>query len=100
LAGIWSTWINHETEEKFLSCAILTSEAKGVIPKVRRSLIAEVHHRMPVIIPAEYYDLWLGELDGRKELIESLPEIELQMRQVSNTVNSPKNDSPDCIKPL
>lgn len=100
LAGIWSTWINLETEEKLLSCAILTSEAKGVIPKGRRSLIAKVHHRMPVIIPAEYYDLWLGELDGRKELIESLPEIELQMRQVSKTVNSPKNDSPDCIKPL
>ncbi|MEN9871502.1 MAG: hypothetical protein RLZZ171_2494, partial [Cyanobacteriota bacterium] len=34
------------------------------------------------------------------ELIESLPEIELQMHQVSKTVNSPKNDSPDCIKPL
>lgn len=92
LAGIWSTWSNLETEEKLLSCTILTSEAK--------SAIAEVHHRMPVIIPSEYYDLWLGELDGRKELIESLPEIELQMHQVSKTVNSPKNDSPDCIKPL
>lgn len=92
IAGIWSTWSNLETEEKLLSCTILTSEAKSVI--------AEVHHRMPVIIPSEYYDLWLGELDGRKELIESLPEIELQMHQVSKTVNSPKNDRPDCIKPL
>jgi putative SOS response-associated peptidase YedK len=92
LAGIWSTWSNLETEEQLLSCTILTSEAK--------SPIAEVHHRMPVIIPSEYYDLWLGELDGRKELIESLPEIELQMHQVSKMVNSPKNDSPDCIKPL
>jgi putative SOS response-associated peptidase YedK len=92
LAGIWETWSNLETKEKLLSCTILTSEAKNAI--------AEVHHRMPVIIPSEYYDLWLGELDGRKELIESLPEIELQMYQVSKTVNSPKNDSPDCIKPL
>ncbi|MEN9870866.1 MAG: hypothetical protein RLZZ171_1854 [Cyanobacteriota bacterium] len=92
LAGIWETWSNLETEEQLLSCTILTSEAKSVI--------AEVHHRMPVIIPSEYYDLWLGELDGRKELIESLPEIELQMHQVSKTVNSPKNDRPDCIKPL
>ncbi|MBW4537425.1 MAG: SOS response-associated peptidase [Pleurocapsa minor HA4230-MV1] len=92
IAGIWETWSNLETEEQLLSCTILTSEAKSVI--------AEVHHRMPVIIPSEYYDLWLGELDGRKELIESLPEIELQMHQVSKTVNSPKNDRPDCIKPL
>jgi putative SOS response-associated peptidase YedK len=92
LAGIWSTWNNPETEEQLLSCTILTSEAKGAI--------AEVHHRMPVIIPADYYDLWLGELDGRKELIEALPEVELKLYPVSKTVNSPKNDSPDCIKPL
>ncbi|MGL5833170.1 MAG: SOS response-associated peptidase [Waterburya sp.] len=109
IAGIWETWNNPETEEQLqaadgaqgeyirpcvplLSCTILTFEAKGVI--------AEVHHRMPVVIPPQYYDLWLGGLNGRKELIESLPEIELQMRQVSKSVNSPKNDSPDCIKPL
>ncbi len=92
LAGIWSTWSDSETEEKLLSCTILTSEAKGAT--------SAIHHRMPVIISAQYYDLWLGELDGRKELIESLPEVELQMHQVSKTVNSPKNDNPDCIKPI
>ncbi len=41
----------------------------------------------------------MGELDGKKELIESLPEVELQMHQVSKTVNSPKNDNSECIKP-
>ena len=92
LAGIWSTWSDPETEEKLLSCTILTSEAKGAT--------SEIHHRMPVIISAQHYDLWLGELDGRKELIESLPFVELQMHQVSKTVNSPKNDNPDCIKPI
>ncbi|MDJ0591735.1 MAG: SOS response-associated peptidase [Pleurocapsa sp. MO_226.B13] len=92
LAGIWESWNNLETEEKLLSCTILTTEAKGAI--------ADIHHRMPLVIPSEYYDLWLGNLDGRKELIEALPEVELKLYPVSKTVNSPKNDSPDCIKPI
>lgn len=92
LAGIWSTWNNPETEEKILSCTILTTQAKGAI--------ADIHHRMPVIIPTKYYALWLGDVDERKELMEALPEVELQLYPVSKMVNSPKNDSPDCIEPL
>ena len=92
LAGIWERWTNPETDEQLLSCTILTTEAKGNI--------TDIHHRMPVIIPSEYYDLWLENVEGRKELLESLSETQLQMYPVSKTVNSPKNDSPDCIEPI
>ncbi len=92
LAGIWSSWTNPETDEKLFSCTILTTQAMGNI--------TAIHHRMPVIIPPEYYDLWLENVEGRKELLAALPETELQMYPVSKTVNSPKNDSPDCIKPI
>ena len=92
LAGIWESWVNPETDEKLLSCTILTTQAKGNI--------TDIHHRMPVVIPPEYYDLWLENVEGRKELLESLPETQLQMYPVSKTVNSPKNDSPDCILPI
>ncbi len=90
LAGIWETWA--DAEEKILSCTILTTQAMGAS--------ADIHHRMPVIIPNQYYDLWLGNVDGRKELIEALPEVKLQIYPVSKTVNSPKNDSPDCIQSI
>lgn len=93
LAGIWEAWTNPETDEKqLLSCTILTTQAKGKI--------TEIHHRMPVIIPAEYYALWLENIEGRKELIEALPETELKLYPVSKTVNSPKNNSPECIKAI
>ncbi len=107
LAGIWSTWSDPETEEKLLSCTILTSEAKGAT--------SEIHHRMPVIISAQYYDLWLGKLErgsprrrqaqgqvslDRKQLLDALPEVELQLYPVSKKVNSPKNNTPDCIEPI
>ena len=90
LAGIWETWA--DADETIFSCTILTTEAQGAI--------ADIHHRMPVVIPAEYYDLWLENVEGRKELLESLPETQLQLYPVSKTVNSPKNDSPDCIQPI
>ena len=91
LAGIWETRISSETEEKLLSCTILTTQAKGNI--------TDVHHRMPIVITPEYYDLWLDSVDERKKLIEALPEAKLKMYPVSKTVNSPKNNSPDCIEP-
>lgn len=92
LAGIWESW--HDSEENFLSCTILTTEAQGTT--------AQYHHRMPVIFPAEYYNLWLADIDvtERKELLKSLPQLELQVHPVSKTVNSPKNDNSECIKPI
>ena len=92
LAGIWESW--HDSEENLLSCTILTTKAQDAVSKV--------HHRMPVIIPAEYYDLWLADIDvgERKKLLESLPQTELQVHPVSKAVNSPKNDNLECIKPI
>lgn len=92
LAGIWERWANLETGEQLLSCTILTTQAKRDI--------SDIHHRMPVVVPTEYFEIWLGEPVGRKMLIDSLPEPNLQMYPVSKAVNSPKNDSSDCIEPI
>ena len=55
---------------------------------------------MPVIIQPEYYEIWLNDYEGRKELLQSLPEIPLKMFPVHKTVNNPRHDSPDCIIPI
>ena len=88
-AGIYEVWTDDDTEEKILSCTILTTEAKGAI--------ASIHHRMPVIIPAEHYNTWLVDVEERKQLRETLPEVTLKLHPVDTIVNSPKNDVPDCI---
>ncbi len=90
LAGLWESWSNGEDE--LVSCTIVTTEANREA--------AKIHHRMPVIIQPEDYPLWLGKLDERKQLLTSLPEIDLNIYPVSKTVNSPKNDKSECIEPI
>jgi putative SOS response-associated peptidase YedK len=88
LAGLWESWSNGEDE--LVTCTIITTKANAEA--------AKVHHRMPVIIQPQDYNLWLGELDERKQLLAALPEVELELYPVSKKVNSPKNDTSECIK--
>ena len=90
LAGLWEHWSNGH--EELVTCTIITTKAN---PQA-----AKIHHRSPLIIPAEQYDTWLGNLEGRKKLLNNLPTPDLQIYPVSKLVNSPKNDRPECIAPI
>jgi putative SOS response-associated peptidase YedK len=90
LAGLWELWSNGEDE--LVTCTIITTKANAEA--------AKVHHRMPVIIEPQDYNLWLGELDERKQLLAALPEVKLELYPVSKKVNSPKNDTSKCTKPV
>jgi putative SOS response-associated peptidase YedK len=90
LGGLWESWSNGEDE--LVTCTIITTKANKEA--------AKVHHRMPVIIQPQDYDSWLGGLDERKQLLTDLSEIELNIYPVSKMVNSPQNDTPECIEPI
>ncbi len=49
-AGLWEHWTEPDGAIRE-TCAILTTEPN--------TLIAPLHHRMPVIIPPHHYNLWL-----------------------------------------
>jgi len=72
---------------------IITTEA--------HTRLQDLHDRMPVIIPPDKMDLWLQS--GNKniqELIDLLKpssQPELDFHEVSRFVNSPQNNSPECI---
>jgi putative SOS response-associated peptidase YedK len=94
-AGLWEHWESPEGEI-IESCTILTTSSN--------KLIESLHERMPVILHPEEYDLWLdrettdpGKL---KHLYQPYPADLMEMYPVSPLVNSPRNDSPDLIKPL
>jgi putative SOS response-associated peptidase YedK len=98
LAGLWERWEGPpdggEPQGPVESCTILTTEPN--------ELVAEVHNRMPVILPAGDWPTWLGEADadGRDptDLTRPYPG-ELTLRPVSRRVNSPARDDPSCIEP-
>jgi putative SOS response-associated peptidase YedK len=91
-AGLWEVW---RDAEEIRSCTIITTEAN--------ELVDEVHHRMPVILPPEDYELWLDPDFEEKEALTSLlrpyPSGGMEAYPVSRRVNSPSNNAPDCIEP-
>ncbi|MBF0553984.1 MAG: SOS response-associated peptidase, partial [Nitrospirae bacterium] len=76
-----------------LTCSIITTRANA--------LIGKIHDRMPVIIHKDDYDLWLGhEADAVSGLLRLYPDDEMEAVDVSTMVNSTKNNSPECIRPI
>ncbi|HKQ07021.1 MAG TPA: SOS response-associated peptidase family protein [Blastocatellia bacterium] len=63
-----------------------------------------IHERMPVIIPKENEDLWLDpqvqDTEVLRSLLQPYPAEEMQAHPVSKLVNSPGNNSPNCIKAI
>jgi putative SOS response-associated peptidase YedK len=94
LAGLFDFW-NSPKGEEIRTCTIITTDAN--------ELLRPVHDRMPVIIPEEWRDLWLDpkNLDEKflRELLGPYPSDLMDHHDVSRFVNSPKNDSPECIQP-
>lgn len=93
LAGLWERW---EKDEDILeTCTILTTEPND--------LVAELHNRMPVIIPRDAYGRWLDPAAEQSDLVELLgpyPPEELTAYPVSTRVNSPGQDLPELLEPL
>jgi putative SOS response-associated peptidase YedK len=92
-AGLWETWAGPGGEEMD-TAAILTTQANETL----RAL----HHRMPVILPPEAYDLWLDEGAGPREvagLMVPAPDDQLELFAVSDAVNKVVNDDPRNIEP-
>ncbi|MCI0781273.1 MAG: SOS response-associated peptidase family protein, partial [Chloroflexi bacterium] len=63
-----------------------------------------IHNRMPVILSGETEALWLDpmteEPDVLQPLIQPAPAELMESRIVSSLVNSPKNNSPECVVPI
>lgn len=91
-AGIYESWYDNKLGETVLTCALLTTEPN--------EKIATLHDRMPVIIKSHQWNLWLNYRSSYSELnklFAPLPSDKIKYYPVSNSVNSVKNDSMECI---
>ncbi|HEY6131825.1 MAG TPA: SOS response-associated peptidase [Halioglobus sp.] len=91
-ASLWSIW-KRPGGEPILSCALLSKEAAPSI--------ADIHHRMPIVLKPEHYDSWLDPTTGADvgNLIADAS-VDFESYPVSTRVNSARNDGPELLEKL
>ncbi|MBW0008636.1 MAG: SOS response-associated peptidase, partial [Pseudonocardiales bacterium] len=92
MAGLWSIWRSPDaTAPPLVTCAVLTTDAVGPL--------AEIHNRMPLILPAQAWRAWLDpDCDDPRELLTQPPAHlvhALELRPVSTAVNNVRRDGPE-----
>ncbi len=88
-AGVWDSWMGKDGSE-IDSVAILTTAATPSL--------AAIHHRMPVVVPPEQFDLWLDPVVEPREVAHLLiapADDYFAARAVGDAVNAARNDGPD-----
>ncbi len=96
-AGIWSSWRDpgEDDPDPLFSAAIVTTDASGEM--------ARIHHRMPVILPANLWDTWLSapedEAPHLLDAIAAMPVPALRATAIGDRVNAVRNDGPELLEP-
>ncbi len=74
--------------------AVLTTNAN--------QLVADIHDRMPVILPPDAYDPWLGLEPDPRDLLKPFPPELMTMWPVSTRVNATRTDfaAADSSRPV
>ena len=92
MAGLWESW-KSPSGELVHTCTILTTEPND--------LMSTIHDRMPVILKKEDEQTWLNPaiktIDELKPFLIPLENGLLEAYEVSDKVNSPKNNEPELI---
>jgi putative SOS response-associated peptidase YedK len=88
-AGLWERWKKPRSEDWLRTCTIVTCEAN--------ELTREIHTRMPVILPEEYFQGWLSGSMG-KEILRPYPSDLMSAYPISLRVNNPVNNDADLLR--
>ncbi|MEO6201878.1 MAG: SOS response-associated peptidase [Nitrospirales bacterium] len=94
-AGLWERW--EQSEAKPLeSCTLITTGPNPVMEPI--------HHRMPVILSSKDYADWLDPsfqfVERINAMLRPFPSEEMEAYPVSQLVNNPRNDQPECVMPI
>jgi putative SOS response-associated peptidase YedK len=93
-AGLWETWTGPNGEE-VETAAIITTDASNTL--------RHIHHRMPVVIAPEAFDMWLDcEVVDAKiaaAMLAPAPEKFFEAFEISTAVNRVANDTPAILTP-
>ncbi|ANU27322.1 SOS response-associated peptidase [Planococcus versutus] len=94
-AALWESW-KAPDGQIVNSCSILTT--------VPNELMKKIHDRMPVILSKQDEQTWLDprveDIELLKSLLKPYKAIDMEVYQVSEEVNSPKNNKPEIIEKI
>jgi putative SOS response-associated peptidase YedK len=89
-AGLWEVW------QEMRTCTIITGPPN--------QLVAELHDRMPVVLPPDRWDVWLDrdnhDVDELTAMLQPAPAAEFTMWPVSTSVNAVANNGPELVEPV
>ena len=96
-AGLWETWRPKGAPKgtaPLISTTVVTIDAAGPL--------VDIHHRMPLVLPAERWKAWLDpDNDDPTALLEPPPPellTSFELRQVCTSVNNVKNHGPELVE--
>ena len=96
-AGLWETWRPKDAPKgtpPLISTTVVTVDAAGPL--------TAIHHRMPLVLPAQRWRAWLDpdNEDPTDLLVPPPPEFltALELRQVSRKVNNVANHGPELVE--
>lgn len=89
LGGIYQV-----SKDGVMQCCVVTTQAN--------QLMQPIHHRMPVIVPAEAMTDWIGSEDQNviDQLMLPSKDDVLKKIQVSKYVSNARNEGAECIQPV
>ncbi|WP_135821496.1 SOS response-associated peptidase [Halostella litorea] len=108
MAGLWATW-ETEVEQVGLDAfgdgepetGTRRVDSFAVITTEPNDLVADLHHRMAVILDDGAAERWLTAApDEALDLLKTHPATEMRAYPVSTAVNDPANDSPAVAEPV
>jgi len=106
VAGLWERWAEPTRQTGLAEFGSgdqtddsTTHETFTILTTEPNDLIADLHHRMAVVLAPEYESKWLaGDPNFVETLLKPYPDDELTAYPVSERVNSPANDDPSLIE--
>ena len=94
-AGLWERWEKDEADP-LETCTLITTGPNSVMEPI--------HHRMPVILASKDFANWLNSslqaIERVNALLRPCPPEEMEAYPVSQLVNNPRNDRPECVIPI
>jgi len=92
-AGLWAPWRDPSTGEWLISAAVVTTAANETV--------GQLHNRMPAILGAEEWRLWIDpELRDEallRDLLQPAADDLLELRAVSPLVNNANNEGAELL---